>query len=502
MAQDKPHGEQGSGPGPGQPAGTDELSRAPEGSGSAEPSEPAASAGPNPWARPGSSAAEQPPEARTSGQPTVEGHPAGEQQTAPYPGAQYPGVPYPGNQYPGAPYGGQYGQQPTTQYPAGAYGPPGAPPYPGGYPAPGGAGPPHRPTRRNMVLGLVALGAVLALVAGGIGGAIGADLARSGGSSDGGVISGPLPEVDTDEPQTPDEQVAQRVLPSVVQLRVEGGALSRGQLGEGSGMVVSGDGLVLTNNHVVEPAAGGGTLRAVFRDGRTAPARVVGRDPESDIALVKTDNVAGLTPVELGNSDGVRVGQHVMAIGSPLGLGGTVTSGIVSALNRAVSVGGDEAGAAASSSTVLSALQTDAAINPGNSGGPLVDMQGRVIGINSAIATAGPGGGSIGVGFSIPVNQAKRIADQLRTTGRATHAVLGVEVTDDPAKTGALLRTVAPDGAAARAGLKPGDLVLRLGQQQITTGTELQAAVRSQAPGATVDVQLANRTAQVTLGEK
>jgi putative serine protease PepD len=350
----------------------------------------------------------------------------------------------------------------------------------------------------------VAVGAVLALVAGGIGGAIGADVARSGGGAGGGgVLSGPLPEIDPDTPMTPVEQVAQRVLPSVVQIRVEGGTLSRGQLGEGSGMVVSADGLVLTNNHVVESASAGGSVRAVFQDGRTAPVRIVGRDPESDIALVKADNVAGLAPVELGNSDGVRVGQQVTAFGSPLGLGGTVTTGIVSALDRAVSVGGDEGGALTpGSSTVLSALQTDAAINPGNSGGPLVDMQGRVIGINSAIATAGPGGGSIGVGFSIPVNQAKRIADQLRTTGRATHAVLGVEVTDDPQRTGARLRTVAPNGSAAQAGLKPGDLVVRFGDQQITTGTELQAAVRSEPPGAAVDVQLADRTVRVTLGEK
>ena len=476
----------------------------------------------NPWARPGSAAAEPPQDAgRTDRQATepagggYAGAPGGPQPYAQYP---HPYAPYPGAQAPGAEHpGGQYppGQYPTGQYPTGQYPPvqygqhpgqpypggPGTPPYP---PAPGayGPGPAPVPRRRNTVLGMVAIGAVLALVAGGIGGAIGADVARSGGGTgDPGVISGPVPDIDPDAPMTPVEQVAQRVLPSVVQLRVEGGPLARGQLGEGSGMVVSADGLVLTNNHVVEPASAGGTLRAVFQDGRTATVRIVGRDPESDIALVKADNVGGLSPVELGNSDGVRVGQQVTAFGSPLGLGGTVTTGIVSALDRAVSVGGDETGATPASSTVLSALQTDAAINPGNSGGPLVDMQGRVIGINSAIATAGPGGGSIGVGFSIPMNQAKRIADQLRTTGHATHAVLGVEVTDDPQRTGARLRTVTPDGAAAKAGLKPGDLVVRFGRQQITTGTELQAAVRSEPPGATVDVQLADRTVRVTLGE-
>ncbi|TCK26693.1 S1C family serine protease [Pseudonocardia endophytica] len=541
MAQDNPRGEQETG----QPSDTSEptgTSTSSAGSGAADGATGDAGAGgaagaapdpgPNPWARPGSASAEhRPAEATTTEQrPTDPG--AGEQHPAspaaadpagptagarpphpPYAGqgapqtyGHYPYVPYPGAQqpYPGAPqYPGMPAvgaDQPTAQHPAGPGVPSAAPPYPPGY-GPGPA-PAQGPTRRNRVLAVIAIGAVLALVAGGIGGAVGADIARSGGG-DGGVLAGPLPDVDPDVPMTPVEQVAQRVLPSVVQLRVEGGALASGQLGEGSGMVVSPDGLVLTNNHVVEPAASGGTLRAVFQDGRTATVRIVGRDPESDIALVKAD-ITGLTPVELGNSDGVRVGQQVTAFGSPLGLGGSVTTGIVSALNRAVSVGGDEGGATrpTASSTVLSALQTDAAINPGNSGGPLVDMQGRVIGINSAIATAGPGGGSIGVGFSIPVNQAKRIADQLRTTGKATHAILGVEVTDDPQQTGARLRTVTPDGAAARAGLKPGDLVVRFGDQQITTGTELQAAVRSQPPGAVVDVQLADRTVQVTLGEK
>ncbi|WP_344018068.1 trypsin-like peptidase domain-containing protein [Pseudonocardia kongjuensis] len=405
----------------------------------------------NPWARPGA----PPPE---------------------YPGERYPTYP--------APYGSAH-HPGTAAYPADQQ------PYP--YPTGVAQPPPSRPRR---TIALIVGGLILALVAGAIGGAIGADISRSSASG-GGVLADPVPEVESDLPMTPVEAVAARVLPSVVQLRVEGGAGNNGGRGEGSGMVISDDGLILTNNHVVEPAAAGGTLRAVLQDGRVAVGSIVGQDPQSDVALVRIQ-AAGLVPVELGNSDGVRVGQQVTAIGSPLGLGGSVTTGIVSALDRAVSVGGE----AGNESTVLNAIQTDAAINPGNSGGPLVDMEGRVVGINSAIATAGPGGGSIGVGFSIPMNQARRIADQLRNGGPATHAVLGVEVTDDPQLGGARIQTVTPGGAAEQAGLVPQDLVVRLGDQRISTGTDLQAAVRSQPPGASVELQLQDRTVQVTLGEQ
>ncbi|MFP5072610.1 trypsin-like peptidase domain-containing protein [Pseudonocardia nantongensis] len=419
-------------------------------------------AAPSPWAAPGAPGA-----AQAYDRPDAPGMPAG---APPY-----------------APYG--QGEPGTAPYP---------PPYPQAYPPPYAGQPPPPPgppPGRRRLVAIIAAGAILALVAGGIGGAIGAEVSRSS-AGDGGVLSDPVPGTDSDLPTTPVEAVAERVLPGVVQLRVEGGALNTGEQGEGSGMVLSEDGLILTNNHVVAPAATGGTLRAVFQDGRTATGEVVGRDPQSDIALAKV-NLTGLTPVELGNSENVRVGQQVTAIGSPLGLGGSVTTGIVSALDRAVSVGGEPG----NQQTVLNAIQTDAAINPGNSGGPLVDMRGRVVGINSAIATAGPGGGSIGVGFSIPVNQARRVADQLRTTGQATHAVLGVEVTDDPQLAGARVALVTPGGAAEKAGLRPQDLVVRLGDQRIATGTDLQAAVRSQPPGTTVDLQLADRTVQVTLGE-
>ena len=259
---------------------------------------------------------------------------------------------------------------------------------------------------------VAAVGLVAALLGGGVGGYVGYESARGAGRvARPGVLADPLPPADPDAtPLSPVEAVAARVLPSVVQLQVEGVRAA----GEGSGIVLSADGLLLTNNHVVEAAANGGQVVALFQDGTSAPAQIVGRDPSSDLAVLRAQGVSGLTPVTIGNSDSLRVGQQVVAFGAPLGLGGTVTTGIISALNRAVSVG-QESGA--SEATVLSAVQTDAAINPGNSGGPLVDMQGALVGINSAIATTGAQGGSIGVGFAIPINQAKRVAEELERTG-------------------------------------------------------------------------------------
>jgi putative serine protease PepD len=408
------------------------------------------------------------------------------------PTAQWPGgwpAPHPD------PWSGQPAQsswyapppaQPQGQYPPPqntAFGPP-----PGTYYAepPRGSGSPRRGP-------LIALALVAMLLSGAIGGVVGHSLAVGGRGGSIGVLGQPLPSVDeAAAPTTPVEAVAARVLPSVVQLRVEGPTAT----GEGSAMVLSADGLLLTNNHVVEEAADSGTVTAVFQDGTTAAAQIVGRDPSSDVAVIRAQNLSGLTPVELGNSDSVRVGQQVVAFGAPLGLGGTVTTGIISAVDRAVNVG-EETGA--NTPTVLNALQTDAAINPGNSGGPLVDMEGKVVGINSAIATTGAQGGSIGVGFSIPINQARRVAEELERTGRASRAVLGVTVADDPRQAGAIIRGVTPGGAAEQAGIHEGDVVLRFGDQRISTGTDLQAAVSSRAPGEVVEVQLADRTVQATL---
>jgi putative serine protease PepD len=377
--------------------------------------------------------------------------------------------------------------------------PQGAPPY--GFPGPQAAPlppgpPPPQPPRGRGLGGLAAVALVTALLGGLIGGYVGYEAATgrtTGGSS--GVLTQPLPPADPGTtPLSPVEAVAARVLPSVVQLQVEGPSGA----GEGSGIVLSADGLLLTNNHVIESAASSGQVVALFQDGTSAPTRIVGRDPSSDLAVLRAQGVAGLTPVALGNSDSARVGQQVVAFGAPLGLGGTVTTGIISALDRAVSVG-EESGA--SEATVLSALQTDAAINPGNSGGPLVDMQGALIGINSAIATTGAEGGSIGVGFSIPINQAKRVAEELERTGRATRAVLGVGLAvRGRATNGAVIGEVEPGGPADQAGVRPNEVVTRVDDRLVTNGNELIAAIRDHAPGDRVTLTVDGRQVPVTLG--
>ena len=408
------------------------------------------------------------------------------------------------------PAAGQY--QPGQYQPEAGFGRPGYPQDYGppafghqAYGQPGyGAGPPtaalpaaggSRPRGGRGLGTIAAVGLVAALLGGGVGGYVGYESARAAGTgSSTGVLAEPLPPADPNAtPLSPVEAVAARVLPSVVQLQVQGVRAA----GEGSGIVLSADGLLLTNNHVVEAAANGGRVVALFQDGTSAPAQIVGRDPSSDLAVLRAQGVSGLTPVTLGNSDSLRVGQQVVAFGAPLGLGGTVTTGIISALNRAVSVG-QESGA--SEATVLSAVQTDAAINPGNSGGPLVDMQGALIGITSAIATTGAQGGSIGVGFAIPINQAKRVAEELERTGRATRAVLGVALTaGDQTSTGATIGQVTPGGPAEQAGLRAGEVVTRVDDRLVTNGNELVAAIRDHAPGDRVTLTVDGRQVQVAL---
>ena len=305
------------------------------------------------------------------------------------------------------------------------------------------------------------------------------------------------------------EEVAAKVVPSVVKLETRLGRATA----EGSGIVLDPDGLILTNNHVVSvPGAGpglsGAETTATFNDGRIASFTIVGADPMSDIAVIRAKHMSGLTAITIGSSADLRVGQSVVAVGSPLGLESTVTAGIISALNRPVSTVGD----ADNQNTVLDAIQTDAAINPGNSGGALVNMNGKLIGVNSAIATlgdsAGPDAkaGSIGLGFAIPVDQAKRIADQLIATGKASHASLGVRVTSDANTHGARVVEVVNGGPAASAGLPSGAVVTKLDDRVIDSADALVAAVRSKAPGDTVtltytDPSGATKTVKVKLGE-
>ncbi|MFJ2028944.1 S1C family serine protease [Streptosporangium sp. NPDC087985] len=301
--------------------------------------------------------------------------------------------------------------------------------------------------------------------------------------------------------------VAAKVLPSVVSLAVEGGASAA----TGSGFLIKG-GYVVTNNHVVAAAAPGGEIKVQFSNRKSTAARIVGRDPESDLAVVKPDETFGAPEISLGNSDNVVVGDPVVAIGSPLGLVGTVTSGIVSSLNRPVQAGEENS----SDTTWLSAIQTDAAINPGNSGGPLVNVAGEVIGVNSAIATLGRSvgvqSGSIGLGFAIPVNHVRRIAEELVTTGVAKKSRIGVTIDqtyqgagvriDSEVKQGT--RPVEPGGPADKAGLKPGDVILEINGTVVQDSTELIALIRNKAPGEKLTIKFQRggqeQTATVTVG--
>jgi putative serine protease PepD len=374
--------------------------------------------------------------------------------------------------------------------------------------------------------GAVIAGAVAAaMVGGGIGAAtmLANERANDATTIKAPIAQGPArPKPAAQLPAGSVEQVAAKVTPSVVKLQ-----LSMGQQGEeGSGIVLSDDGLILTNNHVVAAAAGdeqgaesfsanstdGGQVSqtVTFSNGQTVPFTVVGTDPTGDLAVVRAQGVSGLTPITIGSSKDVKVGQQVVAIGSPLGLQGTVTTGIVSALDRPVAAGDGSGG----NVSVLDAIQTDAAINPGNSGGALVNMNGELIGVNSAIASmgggAGSGGGqsgSIGLGFAIPADQAKRIADELVSTGTASHGSLGVQLSNDATKGGgAAIAEVVDGGPAAAAGLPSSAVITKIDEQVIDGPEALVAAVRSRAPGDTVavtylDASGASQTTQVTLGK-
>jgi putative serine protease PepD len=375
--------------------------------------------------------------------------------------------------------------------------------------------------------GAIVAGAVVVAV---VGGGIGAAMAITVRAQDRTAAKAPIakapavPHPTAKQPAGSVEQVAAKVMLSVVKLQIDMG----GQGDEGSGIVLSADGLILTNNHVVAPAAGedqqeaqptsadsadGGevTKTVTFSNGQTAPFTVVGTDPTGDLAIVRAQGASGLTPITMGSSKHVKVGEQVVAIGSPLGLQGTVTTGIVSALDRPVAAGGGSDG----SVSVLDAIQTDAAINPGNSGGALVNMNGELVGVNSAIASmgggdAGSGGGqsgSIGLGFAIPADQAKRIADELVSTGTASHGSLGVQLSKDATNGGgAAIAEVVDGGPAAAAGLPSSAVITKIDGQVIDGPEALVAAVRSRAPGDTVSVTYLDasgsaQTAQVTLGK-
>ncbi|MGO4599087.1 S1C family serine protease [Terrabacter sp. 2RAF25] len=288
--------------------------------------------------------------------------------------------------------------------------------------------------------------------------------------------------------------VAAAVAPSVVSIDVT----TQQSSGAGSGVVFDNNGHILTNNHVVEGASGNGSITVTLSDGRTYAATVVGTDPSTDLAVIKlTNGPSDLTPITLGDSEAIKVGDPTMAVGNPLGLSGTVTTGIISALNRPVSTGtasdspfGQQQ---QSDAVVTNAIQTSAAINPGNSGGALVNAKGELIGINSSIASLGQSQGSqsgnIGIGFAIPVKEAKSIADQLIKSGKAEHAFLGVStrdtvVTDGSAKrAGAQVAAVNSGTPAANAGIKTGDVIIAVDGQRVDSATALVAQIREMTAG-------------------
>lgn len=305
-------------------------------------------------------------------------------------------------------------------------------------------------------------------------------------------VSAPPPE------NLPDTaQVARVLLPSTVTISYRNGGVA----GTGSGFILDRAGLVMTNNHVVEGAPG--PLTVAYSDGTRSTAEVVGRSPSYDLAVIRVAPREGLAPVQLGDSDQVVPGQPVVAVGSPLGLGGSVTAGIVSAVERPLLVG---AGSESDASAYINGIQTDAAINPGNSGGPLVDASGRVVGVNSAILTGGSGsadrqGGNIGVGFAIPINQATYVADQLIRTGKAVYPVLGANVSSTA--DGVRLTSVSPDGPADAAGLRADTLITEVEGRPVYEATDLIVRIRSKKPGDTISLTTASgETVQVTLGSQ
>ncbi|MEV7915633.1 S1C family serine protease [Streptomyces griseus] len=353
---------------------------------------------------------------------------------------------------------------------------------------------------------------LLTLVAGGIGGGVGAYIERNGG-----LTTVELPQATRDSGDRAPESVAgiaASALPSVVTLHVSGTAES----GTGTGFVLDGQGHILTNNHVVAPAGSSGDITVTFSSGETASAELVGKDSGYDLAVVRVRGVSGLTPLPLGNSDNVQVGDPVVAIGAPFDLSNTVTSGIISAKQRPITAGGEKGDG--SDISYVDALQTDAPINPGNSGGPLVDTQAHVIGINSAIRAADSGrgpeaggqSGSIGLGFAIPINQGKRVAEELISTGKATHPVIGVTLdmkyTGDGAKVGTKgadgTPAVAKDGPADKAGIKSGDVITQVEGQRVHSGEELIVKIRAHRPGDDLDLKLTRggkeRTVTLKLG--
>ncbi|KQR52613.1 serine protease [Leifsonia sp. Leaf336] len=529
------------------------------------PAQPQAPAGDHGWTAPAAQGA-----APAEAQPTAE-QPTAQQPTAQQPTAQQPTVPQPAfpqqaahqaqpahQTQPTQPVGPQppYGQTaaPQPNYGNGAFGQPSAyaqapyaqahagqqPPY-ATAPGTATAEKPARKRNTGLIIATLAIGALIGGVAG-AGAGIGL-YSATGNNATIKTVSGPqnITVNDANNASTV-TAVAAKASPSVVTISVT--ASSEG--GTGSGVVLSSDGYILTNTHVVtlDGAASDVSISVTDNDGKIYTAKIVGTDPTTDLAVIKLDGASGMTPITWGDSSKLNVGDTTVAIGAPLGLSGTVTDGIVSALNRSISIassaapkssdgngggstqnpfnfdfpnqgGGSQQQGSSQSTISLPVIQTDASINPGNSGGALLDSKGELIGINVAIASAGGSSssgsqsGSIGVGFSIPSNVAKRISEELIKNGSASHGLLGASVGDASSDTkattvGAAISSVVSGGAAASAGLQKGDIIVNFNGLPITDATDLTAQVRALAAGSKADVTYIRngqtKTTSVTLG--
>ena len=419
--------------------------------------------------------------------PRPEGAP--QQPAPPY---QRPYAPPPQPQ----PYAYPYAQQPLRTGP-----------FPSGY----AAYAPMPPQQRgSKVPGWVwSLVVAAALVTGLIGGLLGGALVLGSGVSSEGDL---LPPAGNAEPLDADNAsvsaVAAKVLPSTVQVRVVNGKGKDADGATGSGFVIDDEGHVITNNHVVEVAEPGAVIDVVDVNGEVHEAEVVGRSPVYDIAVLEVTPAEGLRPAALGSSQNLRVGETVVAIGSPLGLSATVTSGIVSALDRPVTTG--PVGGPTDPSAFINAVQTDAAINPGNSGGPLVNLRGQVVGVNSAIATTGGvfggEGGNIGVGFAIPMDQVRLTAKQILDTGKAEYPVIGANVNTSESTEGATVVEVQAGTPADEAGLLKGDRIVAVDGERVPDGVSLIVAIRTHRPGETIELTVVRddeeRTFEIELAAK
>ncbi|MGW1586623.1 S1C family serine protease [Streptomyces sp. NPDC002386] len=445
-----------------------------------------------------------------------------------------PGVPEqypaPAAQTPAGPPHGAPGPAPDAHQP---YGAPGAPAADGSWPPPatapaygdGGSGgaaaawgssyQQPAPKPRNGRGGLVAAVLVAALVAGGLGGGIGYTLAKDNDGSGSTTVSASDGASQIKRAPGTIANVASKALPSTVTIEAES---TSGEGGTGTGFVFDTQGHIVTNNHVVADAVNGGKLSATFPDGRKYDAEVVGHAQGYDVAVIKLKNApSDLKPLALGNSDRVAVGDETIAIGAPFGLSNTVTTGIISAKNRPVA---SSDGSSSSKASYMSALQTDASINPGNSGGPLLNASGAVIGINSAIQSSSSGGfgsgqsGSIGLGFAIPINQAKYVAQQLIKSGKPVYAKIGASVSLEDSTAGAKITDQGASGSAAvetggpadKAGLKPGDVITKLDDHVIDSGPTLIGEIWTHKPGDKVTITYKRggqeRTVDLTLGSR